>query len=131
MEGYVLPEDLRSFVWKHISSAQHAELVSFLCQDDDRQWSASEIAAQMGLGTGETEQMLDELVARGLLDIRIGDRLLYRFAPVDPSLESLARSFADLYPRRRAAVLAEIARGATAAVHDFADAFRIRRRRRG
>lgn len=131
MEGYELPEDLRRFVWSHIRSPQHAELVSFLCQDDDRQWSASEIAAQLGLATRETERMLDELVALGLLDIRIGDRLLYRFAPVKPSLESLARAFADLYPRRRSAVLAEIAHGATAAVHDFADAFRIRRRRRG
>lgn len=126
-----MPRELRSFIWSRISSPQHAELVSFLCQADDRQWSAPEVAAQMGVATRVTEQALDELVARGLLDIRIGDRLLYRFAPVEPGLEALARTFSDVYPRRRAAVLAEIARGATAAVHDFADAFRIRRRRRG
>lgn len=131
MEGYDLPGELRSFIWECIRSPQHAEVLSFVCQADDRQWSAPEVAAQLGVATREAEQALDELVARGLLDIRIGDRLLYRFAPVEPGLESLARTFSDLYPRRRAPILVEIARGATAAVHDFADAFRIRRRRRG
>lgn len=131
MEGQELPDGVRSFISQCISSAQAAETLSVLCQDAERLWSAAEIAAELGITARAAEQTLDELVARGLVDIRIGERLLYRFAPIRPDLERQARRFAAIYPLRRAAAFAEIARGAAAPVHDFADAFRIRRQRRG
>jgi predicted ArsR family transcriptional regulator len=120
--------ELRSFVSRCLESVEDVEVLIFLLQQRGRAWSADAIGKALGLDTETAGRRLEVLSTRNLLSVRVANDLLYQFNPGTEELEAATIALADLYRERRLAVLGLIAQRRSAAIRDFADAFRLRRR---
>lgn len=120
-----LSDELRRLL-SQLRDIESVEVLLFLAQTSERYLSASQVGEALHLVNAEAE--LEKLARLGLLDVKLGSAVLYRFAPPEGlagAVEELRREYAD----RRLLVLS--AMRATSYVDSFADAFRIVRRPKG
>jgi hypothetical protein len=121
-DANVLTDEIRAFVDAHLRSVAHLELLFLLSRTPDKQWSAPAAGAELGLQNGATASMLEELGSKGICDVRLGQEVLYRFAPANDEL----RQIIDKVIRARLAVVAHIFSKGPSSIRDLADAFRIK-----
>jgi hypothetical protein len=116
-----VPEDLRSFILKHIDSIAVLEAL-LLLRSDRKTWRAVDVAARLYIPEPAAVAVLDHLCLRELVARNGPD---YVYAPASAELGKMVDRLADTYSRSLIPV--------TSIVHDkprvqqFADAFRIRR----
>jgi hypothetical protein len=120
--------ELRSFVWRCLETVEDVEVLVVLLQQRGRTWSAEAVGKALGLEPETAARRLEFLSTRNLLSVRVANDLLYQFNPGTEELETSTIALADLYRERRLAVIGLIAQRRSAAIRDFADAFRLRRR---
>jgi hypothetical protein len=111
-----------------VRSIEELEVLLFLARDRRRYCSADTISAETGLAVRSVAAALEVLAARNLLDVRIAEAVLYRLDPTSPGTEACVERTLGAAWRDRASVLKTVLGGASAA-HDFADAFRVGRKR--
>jgi hypothetical protein len=121
-----LPADIRSFLRDHIRSLEQLEILILLQRNGERWWSAAKVAEELRTSAASTASRLEEMASRNLLDVRIAEQLVYRYAPVSPALEAAARETVRLYKEKPVTVTAAIYSQAVDEIRAFADAFRIR-----
>ena len=120
-----------AFVTEHVRTLAELQLLMLVIQSGDRWWDAASAARESGLTIKEARHALDYFGARNLLDIRITGDVRYRYRPGTAELRDRADACAAAL-RTRPLDLAQLITGPSAAnVRDFADAFRLRRRRDG
>jgi DNA-binding IclR family transcriptional regulator len=96
--------------------------------ESSRWWDAPMLARELGILPATARRLLDQFVARGLLDIRVTDDVRYQFRPTSPELDNTVLALADAYRRHPAAVIRTVlGKSRDRSARDFADAFRIRR----
>ena len=101
----------------------------FISTVDENVWTAKELATELSLAAAPTARDLEVLATSGLLEIRLGNDVHYRFAPTSPELDRAATALADMYRSHRVDVLSYIVRGKGRAIQYFAEAFQFRRGR--
>lgn len=110
-----------------IASAEQCEILIAMHEAKGRWWSAQELAAEIFLLPGPTARDLESLATRGLLEVRLGSDVRYRFAPASDELAALVTELASMYRARRTDVLSFIVSRNGRAFRHFADAFRFRK----
>ncbi len=120
-----LPGEVRSLVARCLASVEHLEALLLLEKDGSRWWSPQEVADELRTSSSSARRRLEELGAFNLLDVRIGQDVLYRYAPGDAGLSRTVESLRRCYQEQRVAVLSEILARPAHAIIDFADAFRL------
>ena len=115
------------FLAERVDSVQHLEVLLLLQRHADRWWTARGVADDIGGDAGSVARTLDDLCAQNLLDVRVAQDVLFKFAP-RPRDTAALRDVADAYRSRRMVVLQFLSRRLESA-RDFADAFRLRRRK--
>ncbi|HVL70013.1 MAG TPA: hypothetical protein VM364_22330 [Vicinamibacterales bacterium] len=107
-----------------MGSILQLDIILLLHREENRWWSAEQIAQEIRVGPTTTALALEELASRNLLDVRIGSTLAYRFSPVEEGVRGvLAEIAADHYTAREI-----VAAGAAGhAARRFAEAFRLRK----
>lgn len=114
----------RNFLRESVRSLLELDAILLLQRNDQRWWSAEQIAEELRVGSDPASSALESLAACNLLDVRIGGTLAYRFAPVEPAARSTVGEIAsDPYVARELVAGGDIARAA----RRFADAFRLRK----
>jgi hypothetical protein len=63
-----VPDDIRSFILKHIASVAQIEALLLIWATPDKRWGISQIAARIYASEAETAKALDGLCNAGLLD---------------------------------------------------------------
>lgn len=121
--SHEMPERLRRFVRTAIDSLEQLDALVIVVRADHF-WSAAELASELRLPASAAEQALEALASRGLLEVRLGTRVLYRYAPAHPDL-GLAAEIPEYYPAARAEVVRQSTPRRRALRH-FADAFQFR-----
>lgn len=119
----------RQIVLQHVRTFEDLEVLLLLARDANRFWSAAAAASELGLSQASAQTALDSLASRNLLEVRFGEDVLYRLDPNTPGTAAAVATILNAARRHRTAVLSVIA-GARRAVGDFADAFRITKRKR-
>lgn len=119
----------RQIVLRHVRTFEDLELLLLLARDPKRFWSATAAAAELGLAEGPARSALEALASRNLLGVRLGEDVLYRLDPNTPETARAVETMLDAARRQRTAVLSAIG-SANRAIGDFADAFRITKRKR-
>jgi hypothetical protein len=124
-----LPPVVRAFLGRCIGSVEQLDTLLLLEQEPDRWWSADDVAAELQTSRGAAGLRLEGLASKNLLDVRISDDLFYRYAPVSPALQAAVSETVLAYKGNPVAVTAGIYSLPLDEIRDFAEAFRIRKRR--
>lgn len=92
---HTLPDGLKRFVAEKLDSLEELDVLVAVGRAG-RFLSAGDLAVDLGLGAAAVEQALEALAGRGLLEVRLGTTVLYRYAPATPDL-AVAPLLADHY----------------------------------
>jgi hypothetical protein len=126
-EGTGIPEEVRRFILDAVPSVTHIEVLLQLHARPAEWWSAGRMAAEVRMPAAAVLDRMEELCRRGLLEVRIGEDLVFRYAPARPELDRAAMALAHVYPAWRVAIAELIVSKRGDPVRDFSEAFRIRR----
>jgi hypothetical protein len=123
-------KQIERFVLENILDFEQLELVLLAVAEPDHIWTIESLRSLLGFDVETLEQSLAHLVARGLFvcEPRNGT---FRYAPATAALAESARELARAHSSQRAQVVHMMSRNAmnrvrTAAIHTFAEAFRLR-----
>lgn len=122
-----IPDRVRSLIDRAAPSIEHVEVLIAMRGDREHGWSLEELGAHGSAGVTELRRCVGELVAAGVVEEREpGCYALPRLAEVRGTIDALAR----LYNERPLVIAQAIAERPARSAVLFADAFRIRPRRR-
>ena len=123
-----LPDDVRQFVARNISSVTKLETLLLLRGDREREWTAEEVSHALRAAVRGMAEQLSELVSAGLVYLTYTPEARYRYRPsADKPLDSLIGRLAEIYQQRRVAVISLIYSEPLNKARSFADSFRIRK----
>jgi hypothetical protein len=118
-------EPVRRFVERQLESVEQLEIVLLLRREQSRFWDPRAVAMTLQIVERRTAENLEALASRGLLDVRIGTQVTYRYSPATPELARGMDRVAAAYSEHRVAVLALLMSRGRRSLRDFADAFRL------
>jgi hypothetical protein len=121
-----VPGPVRHFIASHIVSVAQLEVLLLLRAAADKEWTAAEVARALVTQPEAAAGWLDDLTERGLASQSAGR---HRYAPADAEVEGTVDALAESYAKYRVAVIGLIFARPSDRLTQFADAFRIRRRR--
>jgi hypothetical protein len=88
-----LAGDVRRFIDDKIDGPEQLEIVLLLRREASKFWDAARVAETLTLNERRVAEHLEHLAGRGLLDVRIGSDVVYRFSPADSAtLDVVARA---------------------------------------
>jgi hypothetical protein len=122
-----IPEEVRQFIYQHISSVMQLEVLLFLCSHASSAWSVSALVREFRVDPGWIETELDELCGGGLLSASAGTERAYRYAPATPDIDRAVNGLAKAYLDRRVTVTSLIYSKPVDNIRVFADAFKLRK----
>jgi len=120
-----LTPETRRAILQCVRSAEELEVLLFLSRDRDRYSSPVTIAGEIGMPTASVAGALEALAARNLLDVRIGEHVLYRLDPGSSGMGKAVDVTVKIGWQSRSAVMRVIVSAGPSAVSDFADSFRL------
>jgi hypothetical protein len=127
MFSRVLPQEIRSFLSRHVRTLDELQLLMSVIQSGDRWWDVEGASREVGLTPEEARAAFERFAAQNLMDIRVGGDVCYRFRPGTDDLRAGALATLEAYRNNPIALARAISHGADRRIADFADAFRIRR----
>jgi predicted ArsR family transcriptional regulator len=119
-----LPPELRAFLHSCIDSIQQIELL-LLMRGSERMRTARDIAAELGIPVPGARHDVESLAARGLLEVKVGEEIAYRYKPKTDDLAKYSDQLARYYITARQAVLGFVAAESRRSIKRFSDAFRL------
>ena len=119
-----LSPGVRQFIERCIDGIEQLEILLLLQRQASRYWDADAVAQSLCLSERQVADEFETLGRRGLLDVRIGSVVRYRFSPVTPALVLQAEQVARAYKEHRREVLALMSRRHQS-LKDFSDAFKL------
>ena len=122
-----VPQNVIAFIKAHIDSVLQLEILLLLQAQQQRAWSAAEIAHELRIDPAWTSGQLQDLAAAGLLAASSGTPPAYRYAPRTAELDDAVAGLASAYAARRVTVIGMIFSKPLDKIRSFADAFRIRK----
>lgn len=125
-----IPEDVKQFIFGHISSVMQLEVLLFLASHAQREWTVSALVKEFRVDPGWVETEVGELCAHGLLSCEKREGATegsYRYTPRTPELDQAVAGLAKAYTDRRVTVTSLIYSKPVDNIRVFADAFRLRK----
>jgi hypothetical protein len=117
-----IPNNVRQLIVRHIDSIQQVEILAFLREHPEREWTSAEICRSLHIAPESCGRWL-ELFAKA----RLVDATETGFK--HSSSTSGADELVECYSRRRLAVIDSIYNKPSSAIQSFSDAFRVRKER--
>jgi hypothetical protein len=125
-----LSEAAEQFLHDRTGSMLHLDILLLLRRDAQQWFTPVALAAALRVSVDSAERALEQLGAANLIDVKIGNSLAYRFAPIDDGVRPVIDEIATLHYGNRRALEAALARwGGAGAARAFADAFRLPRKK--
>jgi hypothetical protein len=122
-----IPSRVRDFVARYLPSVEHLETFIVLQRNTTRSWSASDLSAGLRIPQSAADDVLERLASDNFLDVKISNEILYRFNPATAALETGSAMCADFYQHQRIAMINLVMTATLGPMHDFAEAFRLKR----
>lgn len=94
-----------------IRSLLQLKVLLLLHRHSSQWWSARDAAVAVHAGPEAVGRALEQLGGSNLLDVRIADRVLYRFSPTDRAVVSLIDEVSGAHERAPGRVEAAVAAG--------------------
>jgi hypothetical protein len=120
--------DIKQFIADHIDSVAQLELLLLLRGDSSRAWTPHDAALALYASADAIAKQMSELQSSRLLAAGPDERT-FVYRPENAALARQVDYLADLYQKRRVAVITTIYEKPTDKLRSFADAFRLRKDR--
>jgi hypothetical protein len=130
MADDLIPDDVKEFILEHIASVAHLEGLLLLRGNLDQGWSVEEVAKRLYIDQEQTAEILKHLCSLDLLIVKKAGSPTYHFQPGSPELRQLVDRLAETYAKYLVPVTNLIHSKAQTRVQQFADAFKIKRRKK-
>ncbi len=124
MSGPELPNEVRTFIVRHLTSGAQLEVLLLLHRRRERPWSTAAVGRELRIDAEQAAWSLDRLTRDGLLSG--GEESGYRFEPRARRKASAVDALAAVYPTYRVAIISLIFSKPSGPMRDFSDAFRLR-----
>jgi len=118
-------QEVTGFIRSTFRSVWSLELLCFLMEHDEREWSPAALVTELRASDLIVAQGLASLTAAGL--IIIGNDGSVRYQPASADLDRLAAAARDDYARTPDAIRRLIVSSAISGLTAFAEAFRLRK----
>jgi len=122
-----IPKEVRDFVARFLPSVEHLETFITIQRNTTKSWSAADVSVELRIPESEASGVLERLASDNFLDVKISNEILYRFNPATAALETAAASCANCYLRHRIAMINLVMAATLRQMHDFAEAFRLKK----
>lgn len=123
MTDQFVPDEIREFILKHISSVAQIEALLLVRSNPTERWSTSQIAKRLYTSEAEVTAALERLCAAGLLTLVDNT---YRFEGISPEKVVLVENLLTEYTRHLIPVT-NLIHAKSHRIRSFADAFRFRK----
>jgi hypothetical protein len=127
MQGEGIPDEVKQFIYRHISSVMQLEMLLFLFNHASRVWLVSELVREFRVDHGWIEAELQDLCTAGLLKTATSPERSYRCQPSTSDQERAIQGLAKAYADRRVTVTSLIYSKPDDNIRVFADAFKLRK----
>lgn len=126
------PEHLARLLTTSIQTIERLDILCLLRATQPKTFTARAVATELAMSTATVETALAMLCGRGFLTVSIANDLFYSYAPVSPAIDESLEELVKILESNRNKVLAVLRAGEPRdAAQEFADAFVVRKRRRG
>ena len=119
-----IPDRLKSFIKKNISSFSILEVLLLLKRDAQRLWTPEELSIEMRTNVSYATAQLAELTSLKLVEAEGTNS--YRYSPQNVGSE-IIDELESLYNSRRSTVINYIYSQPSDSIRDFANAFKIKK----
>jgi len=99
-----LSESAAQFLHERLGSLLHLDILLMLRRAPQQWFTPALLSAALSVSADSTERALEHLGAANLIDVKIGNSLAYRFAPVDEGVRPLIDEIATLHDEYRQAL---------------------------
>lgn len=127
MQGEGIPEDVKQFIYRHISSVMQLEMLLFLYNHSSQTWSMTALVREFRVDPGWIETELEDLCSGGLLTTTTTPERTYRCAPSSSAQERAIQGLVKAYADRRVTVTSLIYSKPVDNIRVFADSFKLRK----
>lgn len=122
-----LTQSLSRFIETRITCPEDLQVLLLLRHHGDKWWSADEVGSELGLSPADALAALERM-SGGFLAVRMTNDVCFRFGPINPEREALVTALAEAYETERNELI-HLITGRSQAVKDFADAFRLHKKK--
>ena len=129
------PAEARAWLFDHIQTYEHLEIMLLAHKQRDRDWTADSVGVALKLPTTSAAEVLADLTASGLLERRETTSPVFRYRPASRGHEHVVDCLVRSYEEDRLNVIKLMTANAldrvrTGAMRAFADAFVVGRKRK-
>lgn len=125
-----IPDDIKQFILDHIDSVAQLEGLLLLRGSPETQWDVGAISQRLFITEQQTVNLLDHLGNLGLVKTPTDDSPVYHYQPDSADLNVMVERIAEAYKKFLIPVTNLIHSKPQTRVQEFADAFKLRRRKK-
>jgi hypothetical protein len=121
-----LSQELQTLLQERLPSIEQIEIVLLLRADQQRSWSATDVATELKMPPESAAMRLFLLASSGMLSFEPSGVPRYRYAASDARTDALLAELAAMFEADRQAV-ASVVGAPVDPLRSFADAFRLKK----
>ena len=125
----MIPEDVKQFILDNIDSVAELEGLLLLSRNPQTEWDIESVAQRLYASQQQAEGVLTHLFLLGFLKVKKGENVTYSYEPDSSNLAEMVERVAEVYSKYLVPVTNLIHSKPQAKVQQFADAFKLRKRR--
>lgn len=129
MTDDLIPDDVRQFIVDKIDSVAELEGLLLLSRNPEIEWDAEALAKRLYAERQQAEDVLIHLYSLGFLAATNSEPPAYRYQPGSPKLRQIVDRVAEIYSKYLVPVTNLIHSKPQTKVQQFADAFKLGKRR--
>jgi hypothetical protein len=130
MADDLIPGDVKQFILENIDSVAQLEGLLLLWNNSEVDWNAEEIAKRLYIDQAQAADIVTHLCARELFINQATGSPTYRYQPASSELRQKVDRLAEAYSKYLVPITNLIHSKAQTRVQQFADAFKLRNRRK-
>jgi hypothetical protein len=124
MAKQFISEGLKEFLREQIRTVFRLEVLLLLHRNEQRSFTAADVAHELGFDNDPAEQQLAELANLELIEAN-AEQGNYKYCPATPTLQSMVDQLAAGYSRQRVPILSVILAEHPDRTRCFSEAFRM------
>jgi predicted transcriptional regulator len=130
MADDLIPADVEQFILENLDSVAQLEGLLLLRGNPEAGWSVEELAKRLYIDREQAANILEHLCTQGLLIVKKAGSLTYHYQPESSELRQIVERLAETYSKYLVPVTNLIHSKPQTRVQQFADAFKIKRRKK-
>jgi predicted transcriptional regulator len=130
MADDLIPDDVKEFILEILDSVAQLEGLLLLRGNPEAGWKVEELAKRLYIDREQAAKILEHLCTQGLLIVKKAGSTTYHYQPESSELRQMVERLAETYSKYLVPVTNLIHSKPQTRVQQFADAFKIKRRKK-